>query len=295
MPNVGNQLHNDPRPAFFDDPARACAGADPRLFFPETRNNHGHAAAIAVCRRCPFVDDCREWAVARPLEVGVWGGTTFKERVRIRKERREAADEVRVPPPGLVRPGQHGSAVLPVPRAVVQDPRPARPGDRTPRRRPRRVCRSTPRPGRSARTACCTSRARVDFPGVRVAFHSVHGPLTYATDRFDDWRDNVRAIALGLEALRAVDRYGVSGRGEQYRGWTAIESAPAELTVEQAAEVLAEHSGRRWTAAQILTDRDALAAAYKAAARQHHPDIGGDPDKFDRITKARDLVAGGGR
>lgn len=54
------------------------------------------------------------------------------------------------------------------------------------------------------------------FPGIRVSFESRYGPLTYATDRFDDWRDNLRAIALSLTALRAVDRYGVNKRGEQY-------------------------------------------------------------------------------
>jgi len=37
----------------------------------------------------------------------------------------------------------------------------------------------------------------------------------------EDWRHNVRSIALGLEALRAVDRYGISRRGEQYAGFRA--------------------------------------------------------------------------
>jgi hypothetical protein len=85
------------------------------------------------------------------------------------------------------------------------------------------------------------------FPGVRLSFDSVHGPLTYATDAHEQtypwampgWQANVRAIALALEALRAVDRYGVSGRGEQYRGWTAISNRPAEMTREQAAEFIA--------------------------------------------------------
>lgn len=78
------------------------------------------------------------------------------------------------------------------------------------------------------------------FPGVRVSFESKHGPLTYATDAYEQqygwalpsWQANVRAIALALEALRAVDRYGVSRRGEQYRGWTAIAARPAEMSRE---------------------------------------------------------------
>lgn len=43
--------------------------------------------------------------------------------------------------------------------------------------------------------------------------------LVYATDACVLWRHNVRSIALGLEALRAVDRFGISRRGEQYAGF----------------------------------------------------------------------------
>ncbi len=45
--------------------------------------------------------------------------------------------------------------------------------------------------------------------------------LVYATDACEFWQHNVRSIALGLEALRAVDRYGISRRGEQYAGFRA--------------------------------------------------------------------------
>ena len=65
------------------------------------------------------------------------------------------------------------------------------------------------------------ANARVD-PPARISFESKHGPLVYQCDRFDRWQDNVRAIALALEALRKVDRYGVSGQGEQYAGWAQI-------------------------------------------------------------------------
>ncbi len=60
---------------------------------------------------------------------------------------------------------------------------------------------------------------------------SLHGPLRYATDAherqyaglgMEGWQADVGAIALALTALRAVDRYGVSRRGEQYTGWRAL-------------------------------------------------------------------------
>jgi hypothetical protein len=134
------------------------------------------------------------------------------------------------------------------------------------------------------------ANARVDFPGVRVAFDSRHGPLTYATDAYDTWRANVRAIALALEALRAVDRYGVSKSGEQYRGWSAIAGGDSgTMSAAAAARLLAEEGGG--TPAQVRTDPDARAQAYRRAVRKHHPDLGGDADRFRKLTEARDVLA----
>lgn len=112
------------------------------------------------------------------------------------------------------------------------------------------------------------AHARPTHPGVIVSFESRHGPLEYATDVFDDWQDNVRAIALGLEALRRVDRYGIAKRGEQYRGWKALEAGgPSPARGE---EIIREHGGIR----------QALMAT--------HPDHGGDPDDFAAVQAARD-------
>lgn len=32
------------------------------------------AGAVALCRLCPVMDDCREWAIATCQCIGVWGG-----------------------------------------------------------------------------------------------------------------------------------------------------------------------------------------------------------------------------
>jgi hypothetical protein len=117
--------------------------------------------------------------------------------------------------------------------------------------------------------------ARVGFPGVRVSFTSLYGPLTYSTDRFDDWQDNIRAIALSLQALRAVDRYGVNKHGEQYTGWLQIESGPRP-DVEAARALLDSYGGP--------------AAALKAT----HPDTAAqyDADAFRAVQAARELLVG---
>lgn len=135
------------------------------------------------------------------------------------------------------------------------------------------------------------ARARVDFPGIKVSFESRHGPLTYATDAYDHWHGNLRAVALALEALRAVDRYGITSSGEQYRGWTAIAAKPAEktLSVDDAASVLAQWMIPVCRAEDMRTE-DQARRAFRTAAAVHHPDAGGSADAFRLITRARDVL-----
>jgi hypothetical protein len=65
--------------------------------------------------------------------------------------------------------------------------------------------------------------ARVGHGGVEVSFEVPSGErLTFHTDTHSDWRDNLRAIVLGLEALRAVDRYGITSTAEQYAGFKQL-------------------------------------------------------------------------
>lgn len=144
------------------------------------------------------------------------------------------------------------------------------------------------------------SKARVLHPGVRVSFTSKHGPLTYATDAYTYWQDNVRAIALSLEALRAVDRYGVSKSGEQYRGWTQIGSGSAgtsDLTPDEAFKVLVDAAmlnGPITIPVSDLTHLDSvfLTQLYRQAARATHPDRWPErADAFALIGRARNILA----
>lgn len=156
-------------------------------------------------------------------------------------------------------------------------------------------------PSEIRRDGMLRARANVTFPGVKVSFESKHGPLTYATDAYEQqydwmmpgWQANVRAIALSLEALRAVDRYGVTHTGEQYRGWTQLAAAAAEMemTRAEAVRVLADAAGLP-SEYQFISPED-VKQAYRMAARTAHPDTGGNPDVFRLITKARDVLLGG--
>lgn len=144
--------------------------------------------------------------------------------------------------------------------------------------------------GRIRQDGMLHATAKPWHPGVRVSFDSKHGPLTYATDRFDGWQANVRAIALSLQALRAVDRYGVTGKGEQYAGWTAISNRPAEMTVDVAAGLIATWAGDGFTPAGIIGNKETRKRAYRKAAQATHPDRTRDGDTFARINQAHDLL-----
>jgi hypothetical protein len=145
-----------------------------------------------------------------------------------------------------------------------------------------------------------------NFPGVRISFQSRHGLLVYGTDEYEQqfrWaltgpEANLRAVALALQALRAVDRYGVTKHGQQYQGSRAITSQPAVMSRDQAAEFISHWTGEpdRFPAALLLTDPALLGRALRAAALRAHPDVpGGDHDTMARLTAARDVLTRGAR
>lgn len=132
------------------------------------------------------------------------------------------------------------------------------------------------------------ARASVGFPGVVVSFESRYGPLSYATDEYDSWQANVRAIALSLQALRAVDRYGVSKSGEQYAGWRAIESGAT------AQYFTSSDDARRWL--ESHAGGLPLKSMLRVVAKMCHPDNnGGDASAWGKYEAARQLLerAGG--
>jgi hypothetical protein len=137
--------------------------------------------------------------------------------------------------------------------------------------------------------------AKPDHPGVILSIESKWGPLRYPCDTFDSWQDNVRAIALALEALRKVDRYGVTKRGEQYAGWRALPPAGAStvnMTTEEAATILVRTAGAVGSAAhsRVLSDAGLARKLYLRAAKLSHPDSGGAPGAFERLSDAKRVL-----
>lgn len=62
----------------------ACRGCDPALFLPEKGDSNSVRQARDVCRRCPVTAPCLDYAIANH-ELGVWAGTTERERRRLRR------------------------------------------------------------------------------------------------------------------------------------------------------------------------------------------------------------------
>lgn len=64
----------------------ACRGLGPALFHPPpgTTTAAATAEAKAVCAACPVRADCLDHALAHD-ETGIWGGTTQRDRITIRR------------------------------------------------------------------------------------------------------------------------------------------------------------------------------------------------------------------
>lgn len=69
-----------------------CAQTDPDAFFPEHGDPAGYGnsveAAKRVCRLCPLQADCLDYALANDERYGVWGGTSERDRSRLRSHRK---------------------------------------------------------------------------------------------------------------------------------------------------------------------------------------------------------------
>jgi WhiB family redox-sensing transcriptional regulator len=66
-----------------------CKDVNPDYFFPE--DGYGVLLAQKICFDCPVRLECLEYALKNNMDHGVWGGTSERERRRIRRKRRNYA------------------------------------------------------------------------------------------------------------------------------------------------------------------------------------------------------------
>lgn len=112
-------------------------------------------------------------------------------------------------------------------------------------------------------------------PGAAVYFRLNDEPRVLATDRWDRLADNLAALAAHIEALRAIERYGVGSLAQAFAGYKALAAVGARLP---------------WW--QVLGFKERPQTYEHAAKRyidlmaQHHPDKGGNPNQAAEINAA---------
>jgi hypothetical protein len=127
-------------------------------------------------------------------------------------------------------------------------------------------------------------------PGVVLYFKSADGPLCFPCGNYSRMEDNIHAIALTLENLRAIDRYGVTLQHQQYLGFAALPAPATTGTVEQAAQFFASIAAAGITAEQVMADPEIYRKVYRYAAAQLHPDAGGDRGAWTAMQNAAVLL-----
>lgn len=132
-------------------------------------------------------------------------------------------------------------------------------------------------------------------PGVVLYFKTAEGAMEFPCGTYGTFDENLHAIALTLENLRAIDRYGVTLGHQQYAGFLALPPAPKEWTVDQAAEFIAgcgtgaEEAGGV-TKKLIIESTEAYRKAYRKAATVLYPHTPAKNDGWHQLSLARAIL-----
>jgi hypothetical protein len=138
-------------------------------------------------------------------------------------------------------------------------------------------------------------RADAQLKGPAVVLTSIArgDAYSYPCDTFKHWHDNVRAIALSLESLRHVDRFGVTKRGEQYQGFKQLPAGSqpeaARMTAEEAAAFI-QKVYPLLSSNALLQSKGLFEASLRDAQKQLHPDSGGSHEQFVKLQAAAEVL-----
>lgn len=115
-------------------------------------------------------------------------------------------------------------------------------------------------------------------PGVAVYFRKDDRPYVFACDKWDSLGDNLRALAMTIEAIRGLERWGVSDMLERtFQGFAALPPPP------KASEK------RKWWEVLQCDREDSpefIQSQYKKLAKAAHPDQGGSHEKMAELNNA---------
>jgi DnaJ-domain-containing protein 1 len=111
----------------------------------------------------------------------------------------------------------------------------------------------------------------------------------FRCDKYEDALDNLRAAQLAITYLwRALEEYGVTSEAQTLdRVFTQFFLGFA-ATPDDTVLLLGSGEVEWWQVLGIEPEAgtDTVRNAYRALARRHHPDAGGDPAEFKRLRQA---------
>lgn len=113
-------------------------------------------------------------------------------------------------------------------------------------------------------------------PAAAVYWRKRGEPYCLSCDAWDQTAHNLHAIALHLEALRGLDRWGCGTSEQAFAGYKALPPARDRLDWEF-------YFGLEREFATV----EEIQAAFRESSKTAHPDAGGTAEEFDRLVKMR--------
>lgn len=116
-------------------------------------------------------------------------------------------------------------------------------------------------------------------PGVAIYWQKRGQPMRcIAIDRYNLVSDNIAAVAATLEAMRAIERHGGAEILERtFTGFAALSDG-----------------NKPWRDVMGITNPnatlDGVEDTFRQLAKIHHPDVGGNADRFKELTEAREAA-----
>lgn len=122
----------------------------------------------------------------------------------------------------------------------------------------------------------------IDDPGVAIYFKYKGKEISICCDKYRKVWENIYAIAKGIEALRGMDRWGVSDFLDRaFTGFQALPPAAKDLPARDWWVVLKFHNPPN--------EYSHVRGHYRQLAQELHPDaVGGSVEKFQELNSAHE-------
>lgn len=116
----------------------------------------------------------------------------------------------------------------------------------------------------------------IEDPGVAIYFKYKGKDVSMCCDQYSRVWENIYALAKGIEALRGMERWGVSEFLDRaFTGFTALPESAASISCWQ---ILGFE--------RPTHDKDLIKRTYLLLAKKVHPDTGGSTSAFQELNEA---------